>query len=49
MFFKVTQGYLVPLPKQILPHELGNFSLEEPIVYHPQPYSYPGYPVILYL
>lgn len=39
----------MPLPKQILPHELKNVSLEEPFVYHPQPFAFPGYPVVLYL
>ncbi|CAB3231697.1 unnamed protein product [Arctia plantaginis] len=39
----------IPLPQQILPHELKNVSLDEPVVFFPQPFSYPGYPVVLYL
>ncbi|KAJ0174079.1 hypothetical protein K1T71_010225 [Dendrolimus kikuchii] len=37
------------LPKPVYPHELKNIILEKPLVYHPQPFAYPGYPVILYL
>ncbi|CAH2089606.1 unnamed protein product [Euphydryas editha] len=38
-----------PLPKQIYPHELKNVNLDKPVIYFPQPFSFPGYPVILYL
>ncbi|VVD04427.1 unnamed protein product [Leptidea sinapis] len=34
-----------PLPKQILPHELKNVKLDGPVIYHPQPFAYPGYPM----
>ncbi|KAH9642499.1 hypothetical protein HF086_008909 [Spodoptera exigua] len=40
---------LPPLPKQILPHQLKNISLDKAIVYHPQPFAFPGYPVVVYL
>ncbi|RVE43758.1 hypothetical protein evm_011607 [Chilo suppressalis] len=37
------------LPRPIYGYELQNLSLDEPVLYFPQPFSYPNYPVILYL
>lgn len=40
---------LPPLPTQILPHQLQNASLNDAVLFFPQPLSHPGYPVVLYL
>lgn len=40
---------LPPFPEQILPHQLKNMNLDKAFLYHPQPFSFPGYPVVVYL
>lgn len=46
---KMTAIRPMKLPQQLLPHELNNVSLDDPVLFFPQPFSYPGYPVVLYL